>query len=123
MGPSSNAVILEEEVDAIAVLERPGAVPNTHFEQHDQALAQLQQLVAFNSQLGQAIDDAELVLEMTSWNSLTLPVSLPSWLPRLSGAVLFLLCCCCRCVSIALVPNLCSVVSVGCVSVKDSERQ
>ena len=78
VGPSSNAVILEEEVDAIAVLERPGAVPNTHFEQHDQALAQLQQLVAFNSQLGQAIDDAELVLEMTSWNSLTLPVSLPS---------------------------------------------
>jgi hypothetical protein len=111
VGPSSNAVILEEEVDAIAVLERPGAVPNTHFEQHDQALAQLQQLVAFNSQLGQAIDDAELVLEMTSWNSLTLPVSVPSLLPRLSAAVMFLLCCCCRCLSSGLVPSSWLVVA------------
>ena len=69
MGP-----VQEEVVDAIAVLERPGAVPNTHFEQHDQALAQLQQLVDFNSELGQAIDDAELVLDITSWDTLTLPV-------------------------------------------------
>jgi hypothetical protein len=62
-------------VDAIAVVEPPGAVYSTQFEQHDQAMQQLQELVAFNSELSSAIVDADVVLEQTMWDSYTLPVS------------------------------------------------
>lgn len=64
----------EEVVDAIAVLERPGAVPSTQFEEHDQALHLCEQLQAFNLQLGSAIDEADTVLEISEWDTLTLPV-------------------------------------------------
>lgn len=87
---SSQTVVVEEEVDAIAVLERPGAVPSTHFEHHDQAMQQLQELMAFNTELNSAIEDADFVLEQTSWSSLTLPVSL------LAACTMLVCACCCH---------------------------
>lgn len=72
---SGPAGVFEEDIEAIAVLERPGAVPSTLFHQHDQAMQQLQELQAFNSELSSAIADADLVLEKAEWNTLVLPVS------------------------------------------------
>lgn len=72
---SGPAGVFEEDIEAIAVLERPGAVPSTLFQQHDQAMQQLAELQAFNSELSSAIADADLVLEKAEWNTLVLPVS------------------------------------------------
>lgn len=72
---STSTRVIDQEVDAIAVVEPPGAVYSTQFEQHDQALQQLKELEAFNEELSSAIVDADVVLLQTTWNSLTLPVS------------------------------------------------
>lgn len=73
--PGSRSIGIEEEVvDAIAVLERPGAVPNTHFEQHDHGLQLLSQLQDLNSKMDTAVMEADTVLEQSEWDTLTLPV-------------------------------------------------
>jgi hypothetical protein len=102
-GPSAlgngPAGVFEEDIEAIAVLERPGAVPSGLFQQHDQAMQQLQELQAFNSELSSAIADADLVLEKAEWNTLVLPVSCLGRESRQAARLARHRCCCCCCCS------------------------
>lgn len=76
----------DEEVDAIAVLEQPGSVPSTQFQQHDQAQDMLAQLEAINAELQAGIESTEVLIEQSQWDTFTLPVSLPHMWQ----------CCCCH---------------------------
>lgn len=90
----------DEEVDAIAVLEQPGSVPSTHFQQHDQAQDMLAQLEAINAELKAEYESTEVLLEQSQWDTYTLPVSLLHLWP----------CCCCHhCCTCAAMVFLCQL--------------
>lgn len=71
--------VLEETVDAIAVLEQPGTLPSTQFEAFDQASELVEGLESLNLQMAALINKANIVIECreetSQWSTNTLPVS------------------------------------------------